>query len=32
MLDAGELIGTNALVLNEVLALISEAEDDPYVG
>jgi histidinol phosphatase-like enzyme (inositol monophosphatase family) len=32
MIDGGELIGTNGLVLSEVLALISEAEDDPYVG
>src|SRR5262245_53460935 len=32
MIDGGELIGTNGLVLQEVLALISEAEDDPYVG
>jgi histidinol-phosphatase len=32
MLDGGELIGTNGLVLQEVLTLISEAEDDPYVG
>jgi fructose-1,6-bisphosphatase/inositol monophosphatase family enzyme len=32
MLDGGELIGTNGLVLKEVLAMISVAEDDPYVG
>jgi histidinol-phosphatase len=31
-INGGELIGTNGLVLQEVLALISEAEDDPYVG
>jgi histidinol-phosphatase len=32
MITGGELIGTNGLVLKEVLTLISEAEDDPYVG
>jgi histidinol-phosphatase len=31
-IHGGELIGTNGLVLEQVLALVSESEDDPYAG
>jgi fructose-1,6-bisphosphatase/inositol monophosphatase family enzyme len=31
-LQTNELIGTNGLVLDQVLALVREAEDDPYVA
>jgi histidinol phosphatase-like enzyme (inositol monophosphatase family) len=31
-INGGELLGTNGLVLNQVLALLNEAEEDPYAA